>query len=82
MFCFSAQFFITAMRIVSALKHNLSATLLYGKCLFSIMCDPVWHLHLQCLDTKDIEQAYRVHELLRVGENWRLMGNDLKQNIY
>ncbi|ROK80933.1 Pentatricopeptide repeat domain-containing protein 3, mitochondrial [Anabarilius grahami] len=35
-----------------------------------------------CLDTKDIEQAYRVHELLRVGENWRLMGNDLKQNIY
>ncbi|CAM4610768.1 unnamed protein product [Leuciscus chuanchicus] len=35
-----------------------------------------------CLDTKDIEQAYRVHELLGVGENWRLMGNDSKQNIY
>ncbi|XP_016372995.1 pentatricopeptide repeat domain-containing protein 3, mitochondrial-like [Sinocyclocheilus rhinocerous] len=35
-----------------------------------------------CLDTKDIEQAYRVHELLGVGENWRLLGNDLQQNIY
>ncbi|XP_077073352.1 small ribosomal subunit protein mS39 [Siphateles boraxobius] len=35
-----------------------------------------------CLETKDIEQAYRVHELLGVGENWRLMGNDVKQNIY
>uniref|UniRef100_A0A671NUL3 Small ribosomal subunit protein mS39 n=1 Tax=Sinocyclocheilus anshuiensis TaxID=1608454 RepID=A0A671NUL3_9TELE len=47
-----AQFFITAVRIVS------------------------------CLDTKDIEQAYSVHELLGVGENWRLLGNDLQQNIY
>uniref|UniRef100_A0A8C1KEK7 Small ribosomal subunit protein mS39 n=1 Tax=Cyprinus carpio TaxID=7962 RepID=A0A8C1KEK7_CYPCA len=45
-------------------------------------CDPVWHLSLQCLDTKDIEQAYRVHELLGVGENWRLLGNDFQQNIY
>lgn len=35
-----------------------------------------------CLDTKDIVQAYRVHELLGVAENWRLMGNDFKQNIY
>uniref|UniRef100_A0A8C1KFD7 Pentatricopeptide repeat domain 3 n=1 Tax=Cyprinus carpio TaxID=7962 RepID=A0A8C1KFD7_CYPCA len=35
-----------------------------------------------CLDTKDIEQAYRVHELLGVGENWRLLGNDFQQNIY
>ncbi|KAI2644332.1 Pentatricopeptide repeat domain-containing protein 3, mitochondrial [Labeo rohita] len=35
-----------------------------------------------CLDTKDMEQAYRVHELLGVGENWRLLGNDFQQNIY
>ncbi|RXN23744.1 pentatricopeptide repeat domain-containing mitochondrial [Labeo rohita] len=36
----------------------------------------------ECLDTKDMEQAYRVHELLGVGENWRLLGNDFQQNIY
>ncbi|XP_039509759.1 pentatricopeptide repeat domain-containing protein 3, mitochondrial [Pimephales promelas] len=35
-----------------------------------------------CLDTKDMEQAYRVHELLGVGENWRLLGNDINRNIY
>uniref|UniRef100_A0A671S995 Small ribosomal subunit protein mS39 n=1 Tax=Sinocyclocheilus anshuiensis TaxID=1608454 RepID=A0A671S995_9TELE len=35
-----------------------------------------------CLDTKDMEQAYRVHELLGVGENWRLLGNDFQQSIY
>ncbi|XP_067312870.1 small ribosomal subunit protein mS39 [Pseudorasbora parva] len=35
-----------------------------------------------CFDTKDVEQAYRVHELLGVGQNWRLLGNDLKQNVY
>ncbi|XP_073677039.1 small ribosomal subunit protein mS39 [Garra rufa] len=35
-----------------------------------------------CLDTKDVEQAYRVHELLGVGENWRLLGNDFQCNIY
>ncbi|XP_059372473.1 small ribosomal subunit protein mS39 [Carassius carassius] len=35
-----------------------------------------------CLDTKDMEQAYRVHELLGVGENWRLLGKDFQQNIY
>ncbi|XP_056124920.1 pentatricopeptide repeat domain-containing protein 3, mitochondrial isoform X2 [Rhinichthys klamathensis goyatoka] len=35
-----------------------------------------------CLETKDMEQAYRVHRLLGVGENWRLMGNDVKRSIY
>ncbi|XP_052010630.1 pentatricopeptide repeat domain-containing protein 3, mitochondrial [Xyrauchen texanus] len=35
-----------------------------------------------CLDTKDIEQAYRVHELLGVGENWRLLGDAFHQSIY
>uniref|UniRef100_A0A672JTU6 Small ribosomal subunit protein mS39 n=1 Tax=Sinocyclocheilus grahami TaxID=75366 RepID=A0A672JTU6_SINGR len=49
---------------------------------FRMARDPVYHLYLQCLDTKDIEQAYRVHELLGVGENWRLLGKDLQQNIY
>uniref|UniRef100_UPI003D9C95AA small ribosomal subunit protein mS39 precursor n=1 Tax=Danio rerio TaxID=7955 RepID=UPI003D9C95AA len=35
-----------------------------------------------CLDTKDMEQAYRVHELLGVGDNWRFMGSDFQQSIY
>ncbi|XP_055033757.2 small ribosomal subunit protein mS39 [Misgurnus anguillicaudatus] len=35
-----------------------------------------------CLDTKDMEQAYRVHELLSVGENWRLLGDAFQQSIY
>ncbi|XP_051515000.1 pentatricopeptide repeat domain-containing protein 3, mitochondrial [Myxocyprinus asiaticus] len=35
-----------------------------------------------CLDTKDMEQAYRVHELLGVGENWRLLGDAFQQSIY
>uniref|UniRef100_A0A673L2P9 Small ribosomal subunit protein mS39 n=1 Tax=Sinocyclocheilus rhinocerous TaxID=307959 RepID=A0A673L2P9_9TELE len=44
--------------------------------------DGICLLLQRCLLTKDIEQAYRVHELLGVGENWRLLGNDLQQNIY
>ncbi|KAM9412894.1 small ribosomal subunit protein mS39 [Salvelinus alpinus] len=35
-----------------------------------------------CLDTKDIEAAYRVHDLLSVGENWRLLGDSFQQSIY
>ncbi|XP_066504790.1 small ribosomal subunit protein mS39 [Hoplias malabaricus] len=35
-----------------------------------------------CLGTKDIEQAYRVHSLLRVGENWKLLGDSYYQSIY
>ncbi|XP_056625594.1 pentatricopeptide repeat domain-containing protein 3, mitochondrial isoform X2 [Triplophysa dalaica] len=35
-----------------------------------------------CLDTKDMEQAYRIHELLGVGDNWRLLGEVFQQNIY
>ncbi|XP_030621674.1 small ribosomal subunit protein mS39 [Chanos chanos] len=35
-----------------------------------------------CLDTKDMEQAYRVHSLLSVGENWRLLGDSFQQSIY
>uniref|UniRef100_A0A671NR97 Small ribosomal subunit protein mS39 n=1 Tax=Sinocyclocheilus anshuiensis TaxID=1608454 RepID=A0A671NR97_9TELE len=44
--------------------------------------DGICLLLQRCLLTKDIEQAYSVHELLGVGENWRLLGNDLQQNIY
>uniref|UniRef100_A0AAR2IMY8 Small ribosomal subunit protein mS39 n=1 Tax=Pygocentrus nattereri TaxID=42514 RepID=A0AAR2IMY8_PYGNA len=36
----------------------------------------------QCLATKDIEQAYRVHSLLGVGENWKLLGDSYYQSIY
>ncbi|KAI4873774.1 hypothetical protein NFI96_010633 [Prochilodus magdalenae] len=35
-----------------------------------------------CLATKDIEQAYRVHTLLGVGENWKLLGDSYYQSIY
>uniref|UniRef100_A0A8C7WI52 Small ribosomal subunit protein mS39 n=1 Tax=Oncorhynchus mykiss TaxID=8022 RepID=A0A8C7WI52_ONCMY len=35
-----------------------------------------------CLDTKDIEAAYKVHDLLRVGENWRMLGDSFQQSIY
>uniref|UniRef100_A0A8C2END1 Small ribosomal subunit protein mS39 n=1 Tax=Cyprinus carpio TaxID=7962 RepID=A0A8C2END1_CYPCA len=44
--------------------------------------DGICFLLQRGLLTKDIEQAYRVHELLGVGENWRLLGNDFQQNIY
>ncbi|XP_060783415.1 small ribosomal subunit protein mS39 isoform X1 [Neoarius graeffei] len=35
-----------------------------------------------CLDNKDIEQAYRVHGLLEVGDNWQLLGDSYHQSIY
>ncbi|XP_024284681.1 pentatricopeptide repeat domain-containing protein 3, mitochondrial [Oncorhynchus tshawytscha] len=35
-----------------------------------------------CLDTKDIEAAYKVHDLLSVGENWRMLGDSFQQSIY
>ncbi|MCI4379742.1 hypothetical protein PGIGA_G00231890 [Pangasianodon gigas] len=35
-----------------------------------------------CLDNKDIEQAYRVHSLLEVGDNWQLLGDSYHQSIY
>uniref|UniRef100_A0A6Q2XVU3 Small ribosomal subunit protein mS39 n=1 Tax=Esox lucius TaxID=8010 RepID=A0A6Q2XVU3_ESOLU len=35
-----------------------------------------------CLETKDLESAYRVHNLLNVGENWRLLGDSFQQSIY
>ncbi|XP_076878848.1 small ribosomal subunit protein mS39 [Brachyhypopomus gauderio] len=35
-----------------------------------------------CLDTKDIEQAYRLQSLLDVGENWKLLGDSYYQSIY
>ncbi|KAF4085619.1 hypothetical protein AMELA_G00097110 [Ameiurus melas] len=35
-----------------------------------------------CLDNKDIEQAYRVHSLLEVGDNWQLLGDSYHQSFY
>ncbi|KAK3535567.1 hypothetical protein QTP70_016844 [Hemibagrus guttatus] len=35
-----------------------------------------------CLDNKDIEQAYRVHSLLEVKDNWQLLGDSYHQSIY
>ncbi|KAM4621416.1 small ribosomal subunit protein mS39 isoform 1-T2 [Polymixia lowei] len=35
-----------------------------------------------CLDTKDMEQGYKVHSLVGVGENWRLLGDSYQQSIY
>ncbi|XP_062381442.1 small ribosomal subunit protein mS39 [Sardina pilchardus] len=35
-----------------------------------------------CLDHKDLEQAYKLHSLLQVGENWRLIGNSFHQSVY
>ncbi|XP_061835548.1 small ribosomal subunit protein mS39 [Nerophis lumbriciformis] len=35
-----------------------------------------------CLDSKDLELAYEVQRLVEVGENWRLMGNSYRQNLY
>uniref|UniRef100_A0A6Q2Z6R2 Small ribosomal subunit protein mS39 n=1 Tax=Esox lucius TaxID=8010 RepID=A0A6Q2Z6R2_ESOLU len=41
-----------------------------------------WFLKTVCLETKDLESAYRVHNLLNVGENWRLLGDSFQQSIY
>ncbi|KAM4732743.1 small ribosomal subunit protein mS39 [Anableps anableps] len=35
-----------------------------------------------CLDGKDLELGYRVHSLVEVGENWRLLGDSYQQSIY
>uniref|UniRef100_A0A8C5N6A3 Small ribosomal subunit protein mS39 n=1 Tax=Gouania willdenowi TaxID=441366 RepID=A0A8C5N6A3_GOUWI len=35
-----------------------------------------------CFDYKDLELGYRVHSLLEVGENWRLLGDNYHQGIY
>ncbi|CAN9514673.1 unnamed protein product [Ophioblennius macclurei] len=35
-----------------------------------------------CLDCKDLELAYKVHNLVEVGENWRLLGDSYQQSIY
>ncbi|CAG5993010.1 small ribosomal subunit protein mS39 [Menidia menidia] len=35
-----------------------------------------------CLDSKDLELGYRVHSLVEVGENWRLLGDSYQQSIY
>lgn len=35
-----------------------------------------------CFDCKDLELAYKVHNLLEVGENWRLLGDSYQQSIY
>lgn len=35
-----------------------------------------------CLDTKDLELAYKVHSLVETGENWKLLGDPYQQSIY
>ncbi|XP_011616410.2 small ribosomal subunit protein mS39 [Takifugu rubripes] len=35
-----------------------------------------------CLENKDLDLAYNVQSLVEVGENWRLLGDSSKQNIY
>lgn len=35
-----------------------------------------------CLDNKDLELGYKVHSLVEVNENWRLLGDPYQQSIY
>uniref|UniRef100_A0A4W4F663 Small ribosomal subunit protein mS39 n=1 Tax=Electrophorus electricus TaxID=8005 RepID=A0A4W4F663_ELEEL len=35
-----------------------------------------------CLDTKDMEQAYKLQSLLDIGENWKLLGDSFHQSVY
>ncbi|XP_014822466.1 PREDICTED: pentatricopeptide repeat domain-containing protein 3, mitochondrial isoform X2 [Poecilia mexicana] len=35
-----------------------------------------------CLDNKDLELGYKVHSLVEVGENWRLLGDSYQQALY
>uniref|UniRef100_UPI003AAADF85 small ribosomal subunit protein mS39 n=1 Tax=Centroberyx gerrardi TaxID=166262 RepID=UPI003AAADF85 len=35
-----------------------------------------------CLDTKDVELAYKVQSLVELEENWRLLGDSYQQSIY
>ncbi|XP_038157381.1 pentatricopeptide repeat domain-containing protein 3, mitochondrial [Cyprinodon tularosa] len=35
-----------------------------------------------CLDSKDLELGYKVHQLVEVGENRRLLGDSYQQSIY
>ncbi|XP_056143128.1 pentatricopeptide repeat domain-containing protein 3, mitochondrial [Lampris incognitus] len=35
-----------------------------------------------CLDTKDLEQGYKLQQLVEVGENWRLLGDFYQQGSY
>uniref|UniRef100_A0A3B3YAR2 Small ribosomal subunit protein mS39 n=1 Tax=Poecilia mexicana TaxID=48701 RepID=A0A3B3YAR2_9TELE len=36
----------------------------------------------RCLDNKDLELGYKVHSLVEVGENWRLLGDSYQQALY
>ncbi|XP_040903378.1 pentatricopeptide repeat domain-containing protein 3, mitochondrial isoform X2 [Toxotes jaculatrix] len=35
-----------------------------------------------CLDNKDMELGYKVHSLVEVGDNWRLLGDPYQQSVY
>ncbi|MEQ2225447.1 hypothetical protein ILYODFUR_017515 [Ilyodon furcidens] len=35
-----------------------------------------------CLDSKDLELGYKVHSLVEVGDNWRLLGDSYQQSVY
>uniref|UniRef100_A0A7N6A781 Small ribosomal subunit protein mS39 n=1 Tax=Anabas testudineus TaxID=64144 RepID=A0A7N6A781_ANATE len=36
----------------------------------------------RCLDSKDLELAYKVQSLVEVGENWRMLGDSYQSSIY
>uniref|UniRef100_A0A3P9N285 Small ribosomal subunit protein mS39 n=1 Tax=Poecilia reticulata TaxID=8081 RepID=A0A3P9N285_POERE len=44
--------------------------------------DPELGFIHQCLDNKDLELGYKVHSLVEVGENWRLLGDSYQQGLY
>nr|XP_020451103.1 pentatricopeptide repeat domain-containing protein 3, mitochondrial [Monopterus albus] len=35
-----------------------------------------------CLENKDLELSYKVHNLEEVGENWRMLGDSYQQTLY
>ncbi|XP_057705892.1 small ribosomal subunit protein mS39 isoform X2 [Corythoichthys intestinalis] len=35
-----------------------------------------------CLEFKDLELGYKVHSLVEIGENWRLLGDSYQMSIY
>ncbi|XP_032890785.1 pentatricopeptide repeat domain-containing protein 3, mitochondrial isoform X1 [Amblyraja radiata] len=35
-----------------------------------------------CMDLKDLELAYRIHNVLETGDNWKLLGDSYQRSIY
>lgn len=84
-------FFSSAMRIVSTcLKYAFMSLVVSSQTLCLPLCSHGTRVCFclllfasdQCLDYKDLELGYKVHSLVEVGENWRLLGNSFQQSIY